>query len=180
MRFIEGHHGSRDRIGGLPSHLPSSMPVWEDTGRELVFLAQFYCQPNRLGLEDCLCLQIYQNIESYCDNEIAPVAYEPYVTAVLLPRNAPLNTTGAGCSCPDLQPFDIGWDYREDPDDFGADYSRVIGSKAQGTCCYANYLSSEERLILTLEEYPAGFNFGGRTLFVIVNVKRELEARLAR
>jgi hypothetical protein len=180
MRFTAGHHGSQDRIGGLPSHLPSAAPVWEVTGNELVFLAQFSCHPERLPLADSLCLQLYQNAESYVSDDNNPAQYEPYVTAVLLPSAAPPNTAGMGRPCPNLRPFDIAWEYREDLDDFKSDYARVIGSKAQGTCCFANYLAPNERLLITLEEYPLGFNFGGSTLFVLINVKGDLEARLDR
>lgn len=177
MRFTEGHQGSQDRIGGLPRHLPPTIPVWEDTGRELVFLAQFYCHPDRLPL-DALCIQLYQNSESYIAEDDAE--YEPYVRAVLLPHTAPLNLDGLSRPCPNLRPFDIAWEYREDPDDFGQDYMRVIGSKARGTFCLANYLSPSEQLLITLEQYPVGFNFGGSTLFIILHDNGQIEAHLDR
>jgi len=177
MRFAEGHQITNDRIGGLPSHLPSRTPIWEDTGSELVFLAQFYSHPERLDLGDGYCLQVYQNVESYTDT---PFEYEPYVSVVLLPQSAPMNLAGAGQACPNLRPFSIDWVYREDPDDFGVDYAQVIGSKAQGTCCLANYIREDEKLLITLEEHPLGLNFGGNTLFVILNSNGEIEARLDR
>jgi hypothetical protein len=151
--------------------------VWEDTGRELVFLAQFYCHPDRLPL-DALCIQLYQNSESYILED--DVEYEPYVTAVVLPHTAPQNLDGSGRPCPSLQPFDIKWEYREDPNDFGQDYMQAVGSKLRGTCCMANYLSPNEQLLITLEEYPLGLNFGGNTLLVIRHENGEVEARLDR
>jgi hypothetical protein len=179
MRFTKGHNGSLDRVGGLPSHLPPTFPVWEDTGRELLFLAQFYSHPDRLPLNDALCLQLYQNSESYIIEDDSS-EYEPHVTAILLPRTAPPNLAGLGRPCPNLGPLDIAWEYREDPDDFGQDYVQVVGSKARGTCCLANYLSLNEQLLVTLEEYPLGFNFGGSTLFVIRHENGAIEARLDR
>jgi hypothetical protein len=56
----------------------------------------------------------------------------------------------------------------------------VVGSKARGACCLANYLSPKEQLLLTLEEYPLGLNFGGSTLFVIRQESGQIETRLDR
>ena len=58
MRFVSGHHGSLDRVGGIPTHLPP-----EDLGGNLAqmyFVGQFYCSESRLNLPGTLCLQIYQ------------------------------------------------------------------------------------------------------------------------
>lgn len=40
MKFRKGE-GSKDRLGGLPSHLPLVLPKCTYSGEEMAFLAQF-------------------------------------------------------------------------------------------------------------------------------------------
>ncbi|HSI34991.1 MAG TPA: hypothetical protein VK986_15535, partial [Tepidisphaeraceae bacterium] len=65
MLFTPGHQGARDRIGGLPTHLPASPPVSPHTGEELAFLLQLYADDHRLPLPGVLGLHVYQIADDY-------------------------------------------------------------------------------------------------------------------
>lgn len=60
VKWVPGHHGSLDRVGSPPTHLP---PEWPTTTSEapLRFSAQFHCGGQRLRLEDTFLLQIYRD-----------------------------------------------------------------------------------------------------------------------
>jgi hypothetical protein len=96
-------------------HLPPVFPMVADSsapglrkpekpGPPMQFLAQFYCDPIRLPLDDTRCVQIYQ-----CDPEAIPW---PEVIRVL--HGAPENTEGLGIVQPGVIPHDVTWEHRED------------------------------------------------------------------
>jgi len=107
MNFSLGHHGALDRVGGLPTHLPTSPPVCEDSGELMGFLGQFYCAKGRLELPGIRCVQLYQCLGS---NE------DPLPEVVLVPINSPENTTFQGVPYPGVTPHDISWVQLADPD----------------------------------------------------------------
>jgi hypothetical protein len=157
MRFIAGHHGARDRIGGLPSHLPPAPSIYPETGKERAFLGQFYCSPGRLEVEGALCIHLYQD----------PDEDEPCPAVVVVPTNAAENRTALGVANPRIKPFDIEWDYREDPDESDSDAVELTESKAGGTCYFSDTVRKNETLLLQLLQRPGGFNFGGYTAVVV-------------
>lgn len=158
MRFVPGHHGAHDRVGGLPSHLPPAFPC-NHAGRALRFLAQFYCDGTRLNLPGVLCLQVYQDEP---DGEVIPVP-------VLVPLGAAPNPEQRGTVYPGILPHDIEWEYREDPDEPDSDLVELAASKIGGVCYFSHALDPGERLLLFLDERPADFNFGGDELMLAVN-----------
>ena len=70
IKFKKGHHGSLDRVGGLPTHVPPEYPV--DDGEMLQFVAQFECDAERLPVADTFLLQIYRG--DPCSSTADPVA----------------------------------------------------------------------------------------------------------
>jgi hypothetical protein len=79
---------------------------------------------------------------------------------------------------PGILPFDIDWEYREDPDaaeDWDTDLAK---SKAGGICYFLDTVQPGEKLVLQLRQRPAGFNFGGYTAVLVQTVEGRLEARL--
>jgi len=169
MRFKPGHHGSLDRLGGLPTHLPSVFLTSSDSmapgfvrpvhaGTPMRFLAQFYCDPVRLPLVDTLCLQIYQ-----CDPED-----DPWPAFVKVPFGAKTNTEQLGVSQPGVVPHDIMWESRSDPDEASIDDVDLAQSKAGGICYFDGCLNPGEKLLVQLRQYPGKFNFGGYTLVLAI------------
>jgi hypothetical protein len=168
MRFIPGHHGALDRVGGLPSHLPPAFPV-NYAGRPLRFLAQFYCDGTRLSLPDALCLQVYQDGP---DGGPVPVP-------VLVPLGAEPNAGRCGTPDPRVAPHDIEWEGRDDPDEPADDQVELAASKFGGACYFPQALDPGERLLLFLDERPAGFNFGGDELMLAINEAGEIRVACA-
>lgn len=56
-----GYHGSLNRCGGVPTHLPEVWPQID--GTDLTFLFQIYCDGKMLDIPNTLCIQGYQWIE---------------------------------------------------------------------------------------------------------------------
>jgi hypothetical protein len=165
MRLVPGHHGALDRLGGLPSHLPTAVPS-NTEGRPLRFLAQFACGehlPLPAGY-----LHLYQD-----DPE-----YDPLPVAVLVPAGAPENIGGAGELQAGVLPFDVAWDRRNDPTEANDEDVELTASKAGGTCYFLDALLPGERLLLQVRQFPAGFNFGGYTAVVAVGKGSELRVCL--
>jgi hypothetical protein len=179
MKFVRGHHGALDRIGGVPSHVP---PVWLTSadsmapglvrpmrpGPPMRFLAQFYCDPVRLPLAGTLCLQIYQ-----CDPE-----EDPWPAFLKVPLDARPNTEQLGIPQPGVIAHDIEWEVRSDPDEASLDDVELAKSKAGGTCYFDGCLDPGERLLLQLRERPGEFNFGGYTMVLTINQQGEIRATI--
>ena len=66
-----------------------------------------------------------------------------------------------------MKSFDIEWEYRDDPD--SSEQLERVDSKLWGTCFFSGVIGDGERLLLTLDEDPAGFNFGGDELMLAIN-----------
>lgn len=150
MRFVPGHNGALDRVGGLPTHLPPVSPTAIE-GHPLRFLAQLYCDGTRLNLPGTLCLHLYQD---HPDGD-------PFPVPVLVPLDAKPNVAGLGISDSRVIPHDIEWEYREVPDESDSDQVELAASKIGGACYFSHALDAGERLLLFLDEDPADFNFGG-------------------
>jgi hypothetical protein len=158
MKFVPGHHGALDRVGGLPTHLPPEWPT-SSTGKPLRFEVQFHCDGVRLKLENTFLLQIYR--DDPCEN--------PQPVVVRVPFGTQPNSQQMGTPDPDAAPHDIEWDYREDPNEAGDDSLELVASKLWGTCYFAHALQAGERLLLFLDEKPVGFNFGGDELMLAID-----------
>jgi len=168
MVFQEGHHGSLDRLGGLPTHLPPTRSSYPETGRERAFLAQFYCVPGRFELDGVLCVQFYQD----------PDEDEPCPAVVTVPVGSPLNDQNSGVANPRIRHFDIRWEPRKDPDEATDDDVVLTESKAGGTCYFHDTVQAGETMLLQLRQRPAGFNFGGYTVVLVRTVDGSLVTRL--
>ena len=92
MQFVNGHFGSLDRTGGLPTHLPPEFPLCP-SGKVMAFLAQFYCTDERLTLPGTLCIQLYQDVD-------VDMGGGPWPVAVSVPVVAKPNIEGLGVSQP--------------------------------------------------------------------------------
>jgi hypothetical protein len=151
MKFIEGHHGAFDRIGGVPSHLPPMPSICPDSGRERAFLAQIYSCPKRLELEGILCLHLYQDLGEG----------EPCPVVVSVPIGAKRNEEGLGIVKPGVRLLDTDWEYREDPDpDQVTTYDTDLGlSKCGGTTYFRRTVREADQFVLQLREYPAELNW---------------------
>ena len=158
MKFVPGHRGALDRVGGLPTHLPPQWPS-SPTGRPLRFEAQFECDGIRLSLPDTFLLQIYR--DDPCQN--------PDPVVIRVPFDATENTDQIGISDPDAIPHDIEWVYGEDPDDPDPENTDTAASKLWGVCYFSRVIESGERLLLFLDEDPVGFNFGGDELMLAID-----------
>lgn len=165
MHFVAGSQTARDRAGGLPTHLPPAFPRCADTGEEMSFLMQLYCGPERLRLDDALCIQLYQ-----CAN--VGEGEDPLPLAVKVPLGAELNRDHAGGAHPLPSVLAVEWETRLDPDviprepAFAPEVLRLYDSKAGGAAAFQGALPDGARFLFQLNEEPAGFNFGGLTAVV--------------
>ena len=163
MKFTLGHRGSLDRVGGLPTHLPPAFPRSADGERPLMFIGQFHCHPDRLVLGDTFLLQVYQDVPHGLPDPVV----------IRVPRDAPRNTQQLGTPAPGVLPHDIEWEYREDPDESDEHNLELAASKLWGRCYFGD-LAPGERLLLFLDEQPAGFNFGGDELMLAITEVNEI------
>ena len=71
--YVDGHHGSHDRIGGLPSHLPPKFPRC-DCGRDMAFLAQIYFAGKKLEFVEpnTIAIQLYA-CDECCENGVVEI-----------------------------------------------------------------------------------------------------------
>lgn len=122
--YIPGHHGARDRIGGLPTHLPQPYPSCQHCHAELTFVMQLYVDDKALFDDSWLVLQLYE-----CD----PCGRK---LLLALTGGAKLNTANEGLPLPRVErqlnhmgvPYspvewgeqiewqDIIWEQRNDPE----------------------------------------------------------------
>ena len=104
-KYTEDHHGSLDRIGGLPSHLPDADPAC-DCANQMQFLAQIYFQGKVIEFinSDCMAIQLYS----------CPDCMENRIIA--LSDTAKVNGDGSGRAWPKTQYWcDINWTEQTDP-----------------------------------------------------------------
>jgi hypothetical protein len=174
----EQQPGVFDRTGGLPTHLPINMPICEDSGREMAFLAQIYCSPERLVMKNTLCIHLYQCLGVDEGENLLPVVLK-------LPLDAPLNIGRKGTIHPGVSEFNIEWETKEDPDAFDINnpFNEVqlalFQTKIGGLPAFPGAVKPGERFLLQIKETPAGFNFGGLMLLLKMdensqNVRYEL------
>jgi hypothetical protein len=172
-KFVKGHHGALDRIGGLPSHLPLAFPACL-SGQQMAFLGQVYCEPPRLSLAEVLCIQLYQDPDVGEGGDPCPVA-------VALPIDAPANKDRHGILQPQIVPHDIAWEKRIDPDTepgFPADLP-LHQSKVGGFCLHSYLFDESDQFVMQMKEDPGEFNFAGRTCIVCLAKDRKLKVYLA-
>ena len=100
MHFCNEYTGQLNKFGGLPTHLPTAWPKDIYSGNELTFLCQLYCDGVKLAIENILCIQIYQWIDSDGQEGSDPIV-------VPVPMDAKENLHGEGISHPMLQEGDI-------------------------------------------------------------------------
>ena len=93
----------------------------------------------------------------------------PDPVVVRVGHNALENTAQIGTPDPNVIPHDIEWERREDPEESGEDNIELVASKLWGKCYFDDIFGSDERLLLFLDEQPAGFNFGGDELMLAIN-----------
>lgn len=173
MQFTKGHHGALDRLGGLPSHLPTAFPICAGSGEEMAFLAQFYCTPRRLDLSNTLCVHLYQSPDVGEGGDQVPVAVGVNV-------DSPVNLDNQGTRQPRVVPHDVAWDVRADPDaepDYPDDLP-LYSSKIGGQCLHSYLFGDSERFVLQLKEEPGNFNFAGRTCIVCIAADASLKVYL--
>jgi hypothetical protein len=172
MKFRQGHHGSQDRLGGVPSHLPPAFPKCDYSGEEMAFLGQFYCGVPRLDLPDTLCIQLYQ------DRHVGEGG-DPCPVEVRVPLGAAPNDEGLGLQQKGVIAHDIEYEERVDPDtepEFPEDLP-LYSSKIGGLCLSCS-VEEPDRYLLQLDEDPGDFNFAGRNCIVAVTPDGQLKVYL--
>lgn len=107
--YSHGHHGARDRIGGLPSHLPVPYPTCSECGQPLGMLMQLSVDDKQIFDETWLAVQLYE-----CAHEDCCLKGDSQL--IFVPLNAPENSGNEGLEALDVQPRDIKWILRDDPD----------------------------------------------------------------
>ena len=74
--YVHGHHGALDRIGGLPTHVPSFSPRCE-CADPIPFLLQLYFQGKQLSFvpRELMAIQLYSCSKCIC-TEVVPIALD--------------------------------------------------------------------------------------------------------
>jgi len=123
-KYSPGHHGARDRIGGIPTHLPPQYPMCNDCNEPLTFIMQLYVDDKDLFDDSWLALQLYE----------CKTCYEPSLIAI--DKGARLNAKNEGVPLSQIdyqlsnmgvpssrvewgeyvQWQDITWERRDDPE----------------------------------------------------------------
>ena len=98
MYFCNEYTGQLHKFGGLPTHLPTTWPK-DESGDELTFLCQIYCDGEKLAIENTLCIQLYQWVKNGKEGS------DPIIVPV--PVGARENLHGEGLKHPELQEGDI-------------------------------------------------------------------------
>lgn len=125
-KYSPGHHGARDRIGGLPTYLPPQYPTCHECNEPLTFIMQLYVDDKDLFDDSWLALQLYE-----CDRDSC---YDQLLIAI--DKSARLNTANEGVPLSQIDwqqssmgvPYsrvewggyvhwqDITWEKRDDPE----------------------------------------------------------------
>lgn len=100
MYFCSEYTGQLNKFGGLPTHLPPSWPKEISREEDLTFLCQLYCDGAKLAIENVLCIQIYQWVDSNGREGADPVV-------IPVPVGARKNLGKEGIRHPMLQEGDI-------------------------------------------------------------------------
>lgn len=166
MRLVEApSRGGRDRVGGVPSHLPGAFPVSRTTGRDMAFLFELYSEPGRFDLAGNLCLQAYQS----CDVDDGD---NPLPVIVVLPKSAPANISGLGTRQSSIVERWIQYERREEPEvipvetGMNPELVRMVQSKLGGARP-GELLPEEGEFLGQIREWPGGFNFGSYSLILL-------------
>lgn len=165
MRFVAaaGHElGEFDRVGGLPTHLPTEFPTSTEFGTEYRFLMQLL-SVERVGLRNCRCLQLYQSAE-------LELGDDPLPSVVVVPWNSPKNQERRGRAWDALPLCRVDWDVRVDParvpstSGVTEELVRLLESKIGGVPPLVDPPLLGARFLGQIAEEPCGFNFGGLLL----------------
>ena len=129
--YRNGHQGAIDRIGGLPSHLPESIPHCECT-EPMAFICQIYFEGKDLSFVpvDLMGIQFYSCFQCLIgDDQIVKIT-----------KNAEPNHEGAGREWSERSLWrDITWTVKEDPEPT-CDVEQFLDDKG-------NFLPSTEPLL---------------------------------
>jgi hypothetical protein len=175
MDFVSGCKWTGcDRVGGLPTHTPPKTPCCSVSGRELAFLAQFYCSGERLSLSNVLCIHLYQDPDVGCGGDPLPVA-------IGLPLDSPVNAYGVGLRQEGISEYRIDWKLAFDPrtEPPFPDDLPLCRSKIGGLCLHKDIFVEGEKYLMQLRERPANFNFASRTCIVSITHENVLNVHLA-
>jgi hypothetical protein len=166
MSFRRVTDPAADRVGGIPTLCPPKTPRHYQSANPLCFLAQFNCTKERLALAGMSCIQVYQ-----CSVDEIGEGYDPSPVAIVLPADAQRYVGGGEIASQyGVEELQIDWEERQDPVEILERETRfqVMGSKAEGTPWSDFSLEDGDRMLLTIREDPAGFNFAGMTMMVIL------------
>lgn len=160
MNFEKKSDGGLDKVGGFPTHIPSSFPKSNATGNQLGFLMQLYCDGKRLDIENTLCIQIYQSVDINTGDDPMPVL-------IKLPADAQLNHYHQGILHPDVEEYSIEWEENEEPDilPYGLEANsselKMLSSKLKGSIPEEYVNQDDINYLGWIADYPVEFNFSG-------------------
>jgi hypothetical protein len=171
LNSIPGHHGSFDRVGGLPTHEPPKLPICRTCGDQLAFLAQLYSDSDWSWPGDCLCLHVYQ-----CPSD------DPLPVVIPVPRDAPFNFRAVGRRHPLIARRDIFRELHVEPpeDSLTLDTASELPfvSKLGGSIGPYSGLPDGVQFLGQLLEDPFDFNFATRQLLFYLNDSAEIDCDL--
>lgn len=167
--FKLGHHGAPNRVGGQPSHVPINKPWPASEDDYWGFIMQLVVDGTRLRVSDAAYLHLYQPIDDGDDPT-------PYV--VIVPPDAPPNSSGSVVESPFVECWDVDFVKREDPPAMptaiNLESANLMKSKLGGLDPWGG----SEELLLQLAVGVVGFNFGGTMCSVYRDENGDLSVRM--
>ncbi|QDT78600.1 hypothetical protein Mal35_20490 [Gimesia maris] len=159
MNFVEGHHGSKYRIGGLPTLSPEKTPWHPDDNGYFGFISEFDVDGKAIVLPKVKKIQLFQPIDDGDDPT-------PVVGIIRQPHGNVKQSFQIQVH-PLAHARDILLERKVDPDimpelNTNLEVGPLFKSKLSGVDPWQES-SSNRQFIGLLREAESGLNFGGRT-----------------
>ncbi len=154
MKFVKGHFGAKNIVGGQPTHIPQNKPWPIEDDPYFGFLMELWVDGKMLNIPRTKCIQIYQSIEEGDD---------PQPEIVKIPLGAELNQDKNILVHPCAEAWDIEFQEIEDPDDLpeiSMKHNNLFRSKLGGIDPWG-YFEKNPKFLGQISEIPINFNFGG-------------------
>lgn len=170
LKFVDGHHGSKNRIGGQPTCAPETKPWPPEDNGYFAFVAEFDVDGEAIAISTIQKIQLFQPIDE--GDDPTPV--------VGLVRKS-INNESPAFDVPEhplAKPKDILLEQHIDPDsmpnlDVDLEIGRLFKSKFSGVDPWRE--SGPGKLFIgQIREFESGLSFGGLTccLYYLENEDR--------
>jgi hypothetical protein len=171
MKFIEGHKGSKNKVGGQPIYIPEYKPWSKEDDKYYGFLLELNVDGKILNIPDTQSIQIYQSIE-YGD--------DPQPVIIQVSYYAKINLAGNILVHQDANAWDIEFEKRVDPDildEIKMEDHNLFKSKLKGIDPWSDF-ERDYKFLGQISEAPINLNFGGMLCSIYIDSTNHVIAKL--